>query len=229
MPFCGGGTSFPVYLGGDDDDTQAAILEGLNAAHGTAYDVSEGSNVYAENDAYADAIYGIWETNQRVANQFDPQRMTSMLPRWERIMRIVPPEGATMPERRREIARRWARNGRKTTDQDLFDEIYELVGDVLVAIEYDTVATATTFWPSGTPNVYAPWYSTISIAKVHVEPTAGMTYDEFCRAVGNAIVVLDARLPAWATWMTWANDFTTGLPEFILDNPHNLDWSVFDS
>lgn len=228
MPFCGGSSSFPATCGGDDDVVDA-ILEGLNAAHGTAYDVSETSNVYVENAAYADALAGIWDTNQRIANQVDPLRMTSMLPRWERIMKIVPSEGATMPERRREIARRWARNGVVTTNQSLFDEIEDVIGDVLVAIEYDTTGTATTFWPSGTPNVYAPWYSTISNARVHVEPTTSMTYDEFCEVVGKAIPVLDARLPAWSTWMTWAFDFTTGLPEFVLDNTHNLDWSVFDT
>jgi uncharacterized protein YmfQ (DUF2313 family) len=228
MPFTGGSASMPATVGGDDDVVDA-ILEGLNAAHGTAYDTSESSNVYVENAAYADAIAGIYDTNQRIANQADPQRMTSMLPRWERIMKIAPSDGATMPERRREVARRWGRVGVVTTDQSLFDEVRDVIGDVLVAIEYDIPATATTFWPSGTPNVYAPWYSTISIAKVHVEPTSGMTYDEFCQAVGQAIPVLDARLPAWATWMTWRNDPVTGLPEFILDRDHNLDWSVFDS
>lgn len=228
MPFTGGSASMPATVGGDDD-VYEAILEGLNAARGTAYDTSEGSNVYVENAAHADAIVGIWETNQRIANQSDPERMTSMLPRWERIMKIVPAADATMPARRREIARRWARNGVVTTDQSLFDEIKSVVGDVLVAIEYDTLGTATMFWPAGTPNPFAPWYSTISIARVHVEPTSGMTYDEFCQVVGQAIPILDARLPAWATWMTWAFDFTTGLPEFVLDHDHNLDWSVFDS
>lgn len=228
MAFCGGSASFPVTLGGDDGLGEG-ILEGLNAAHGTAYDTQQGSNVWVENAAYADAIVGLWETNQRIANQVDPLRITSMLPRWERIMRIFPPEGATAPERRAEVARRWARNGVVTTDQSLFDEVADVIGDVLIAIEYFDVGTATTFWPSGTPNPLAPWFSTISIARVHVEPTAGMTYDEFCRTVGRAIPILDARLPAWATWMTWRVDPLTGLPEFILDRDHNLDWSVFDS
>jgi hypothetical protein len=229
MPFCGGSASFPATCGGDDDDAYEAILEALNAARGTAYDVSEDSNVYVENAAKADAIRGIWETNQRIANQADPLRMTSMLQRWERIMRIYPLSDATPTERRAEVARRWARNGVITTDQNLFDGVKDVIGDVLVAIEYDTPGTATTFWPSGTPNVYAPWYSTISIAKVHVEPTSGMTYDEFCKVVGQAIPILDARLPAWDTWMTWRNDPVSGLPEFILDRDRNLDWSVFDS
>lgn len=228
MPFTGGSASMPATVGGDDD-VYDAILEGLNAAHGTAYDVSEGSNVYVENAAYADAIVGIWETNQRIANEVDPLRMTSMLPRWERIMRIVPADGVTTPARRREIARRWARNGVVTTDQNLFDEVRDVIGNVLVAIEYDSSGTATSFWPSGTPSSTTPWYSTTSNARLHVEPTAGMTDPEFYIEVGKAIDVFDARLPAWATVMWWRNDLITGVRGFYLDRAVNLDNCAFDT
>lgn len=226
MPFTGGTAPMPASMGGGVN-LVALILEALNAARGTAYDTSEGSNVYVENLAHARAIASAWGTNQRLANQFDPKRMTSMLPRWERIMRIIPSPTATMPERRREIARRWARTGQKTTQASLEAELRDAIGNVFVAIEFDTVATATTWWPSGTPNPVAPWYSTISLARVHVEAIPNMTEAEFYETSRKAVPILDARLPAWATWELWRNDIVTGMPGFFLDHARNLDNSVF--
>lgn len=226
MPSTGGSAPYPIQTGGGTP-LLMSILEALNAARGTAYDTSKTSNVYVENMAYARAIAGLWHTNQRMANQFDPLRVTSMLARWERIMRIVPPADATEPERRAEIARRWARTGQRTTQASIESELRDALGAVFVALDFDTVSTATTWWPDGTPNPLAPWYSTISLARVHVEAIPNMTEAEFYETSRKAVPILDARLPAWATWQLWRDDIISGTPEFLLDHARNLDNSVF--
>jgi hypothetical protein len=205
-----------------------AILEGLNAARGTAYDVTHDSNVYAENMAHARALGALWSTNQRLANQVDPARTTSMLARWERIFCLAPLGSDRRPARRRVLASRWRRVGVSPTTQSIVDELSAAIGPILVAYYHETIASALTYWPGGTPSVVAPWFSDIARAVVQVQAPPGMTDGEFYAGTQAIAPILDARLPAWMTWVWWRVDSRTGLKGFYCDAPHNLDNSAFD-
>lgn len=203
------------------------ILEALNRARGTAYDVSFDSNVYAENMAVARAIDNAWGTNQRLGRLADPAS-TSDVPRWERILGTVPNITATEIERRAFIVDRFARAGVPPTLQEVVDELTAALGPMFVAIHHLTPATAVTWWPGGTPNPDAPWYSTIAYIPVEVTQPVGMSDGEFVDRLSVLAPVLDGRLPAWVTWDWYVLDSSLALG-FILDDPKNLDREAFDS
>lgn len=203
-----------------------AILASLNAHRGTAYDTTETSNVYAENVAVARAIDNAWATNARVGYLADPQR-SGDIPRWERILDLTPSPTATEGERRRAVIKQWLRWGTTPTMQAVLDEAAAALGPLFIALHHETVATATTWWPGGTPNPDAPWYSTIAHITFEVAQPATMSDGEFTDRLALLGPVLDGRLPSWVTW-DWWTDNEDGTLGFILDDEHNLDTEAFD-
>jgi hypothetical protein len=219
--------------------TLRIIFEALNKARGTGYDTSEDSPVAAENFAFARAIWDVWETNQRMANVADPRRMSgAVLSRWERMFGIAVDPSETVVARRRAVGARFARNGLTPDAPSISDLIIALLGPVFVAIRHTPLAGAIVWWPGGTPNPDAPWYSTVARLLVKTVKPAGYTEQNFYDAVGGIHVALDPVLPSWTTidWYRnstahlggslWADDPDAG---FYLDDDHNLDNEVLDS
>lgn len=226
MPSNGGIAPGSLRTGGKKP-TLAFVLQSLNRARGTAYDVSVGSPAWIENMAYARAIVNAWETNERLSYQASPSRLTSTLTRWERILGITPDPAATLPSRRAAVLTIWQRIGVVPTTQSITDEL-ATVGAAFVAIEHQTLGNAVTYWPAGTPNTDAPWYSTLAHVVVKLQRTSTMTEGDFYAAAAKVSSVLSARLPAWCTFDWYRVDANTGLKGFYLDSAHNLDNSVFD-
>jgi hypothetical protein len=218
------------------------IVESLQAQRGPLYSTNLKSAVGVENNAYARALdrdaYGV---NERLANQFDPTRMTvdGLMPRWERIFGLTPPPGATEPQRRAAVTAAWQRFVQANNAQGLSDTITGVLGQpaapgsLLVEIQYLTPAEAVTWWPENpnpSPDAYqpTPWYSTLAYIAIKVQQPAGMTDADFTTAMNLATVTLDGLLPSCVTFAWWTTDTTVGADGFYLDTDQNLWRDAFD-
>ncbi len=227
---------------GGGTPTLKTILDGLNSARGTAYDTVEDGVVYAENEAIARMLWCAWEQNQRFANQFDPDRMTDFLPRWEAIFGLTPLDSDTDTERRRAVKERMLRIGVVPTRQELIDRLTVALGSAFVSYTNIELADSTQWvpntspaWPAGPPpavrNVttlsYDPtWYSTTAHILILVTRPSAMNIGQFWEALGRVYPILDAMVPAWVTWEFYVESPTGA--GFFLDEENNLDHYIFD-
>jgi len=132
------------------------ILESLNSQMGTSYDAdSQTSTVFIRNMALAKCINEIYNLAEKMKNQFDPDRMSEFIPRWEKIMGIVPAPSDTQPVRKRRIKARWNRIGRQPTRQAILDLLQDEMYPITVTLTNDTPATANFGWPYTMGKVYA--------------------------------------------------------------------------
>lgn len=222
-----GGLSYQRRYGGHAPRVQRA-LESMNRARGTAYDVTSTSTVYADNLAFARCIDGAWSTNQRLSNQFIPSKMTSFVPRWEKILGLFPLPTDTDNDRRNRIAAKMSRIGLQPNLSRLQTILSAGLGPVFDAVEFNTVAGAVTWWPGGTPNTAAPWYSTVAHILIRTHVPTGYSEGDYYASVASVNAFMDSEVPAWVTWDWYRYDAVNNVKGFYLDSPHNLDNSVFD-
>lgn len=240
----GGFHPYPRRFGGGRPRLRI-VHDALNAADGTAIDSSNPDTVaWIENMAAARVItfdgYGI---NERLSLQWDPDRMTAFLPRWEKILGIGASPTATEKDRRAQVKKRLRRFIEATAFHSrLLSRLQQELGDVFVAIEYLDIANANihapTGYPFGNPIDGFPWYSTVAHILVLVQKPTGYTEAEFYAAVGKVVPATDGLIPAWST-IDWYRA-PTGYPAvsvsggpsrsgFYLDAEANLDNNVFGS
>ncbi len=205
MPIHGGLTpGFERYGGGTP--ALKLIVESLCAQRGTLIDATQPSNVYLENLANARAIAECWSNNQRMANQWDPARMTEFIPRWEKILALHPADGETDTERRTRIAIQFARINQSGIYQVVYDALTVLLGDLFVEITTTPSTQAVVWTPSGwsvgttDPTGVLNFYSTVAHIVIRVSQPLGMTDGKFYSTVATINPVLDNLLPAWVTW-----------------------------
>ena len=225
-------------MGGGTPRTKR-ILESLIAARGTAIAVGDRTSVaYVETLAVARALAAAWSTNQRLANQWDARRMTSLLERWESIFAIRSHPDASDASRRHLIELAQARVGRAALLTTISAELTDALGAKFVAVEFISVANAIITAPDGTYPygiVVAdmPWSSTVSQILIRVQATADET--DFYDSVGLIADRLDSLIPAWANW-TWYRAPEFGAPSDVVGGPgaggfyldeRNLNESVF--
>ncbi len=151
MPAYGGYSVNPERYGGSKPVVQT-ILESLNSARGTAYDVTAESPVWVENMAIARAIADVWNTNELLANQFTPSKLTVMLSRWEKVLGLTPDPASTEYDRRAIVAERIARAGVPVTYSEVFDRVSAAIAPVTLSEIYHNPTTdpgVLSSWPGG--------------------------------------------------------------------------------
>lgn len=242
MPFTGGFSCGPERYGGGEANSSKPLLqivfESLAAQRGSAYDQTVSSIVGIELMAQARAItFDGYGTNQRLANQFNPQKMTAdgLLPRWERIFNVPPLPGDTEPVRRSRVAAAFARVGMANVHQAIVDALTAVMPALFSGtILYQGPNTATSIWPGAANNTTTvPWYSTIDHISIQLSVPAayqgvtGGVNALWWAAVGAGNNALDVLLPAWITWSFFILS-SHGTACFYLDEP-DLDLSVFCS
>lgn len=219
---------FPEKFGAEKGVHNVEILlEALLEADGTALAKDVDSYVWAERMAEARVLSYLWKLNRRLANQWDPRRMTDFLPRWERILGIVPNKDDTEVERRAKVGAKLASYGAEPINQVVVDTLIQVLGDVFGSIVHSTSATANGFVPGG---VNVPgganlpdgdWYSTI--AYLAIETFQGdLTNATFREKFGDVYEFLDDLVPAWVTFAPF-KDGPNGAG-FYLDQPQNLNY-----
>ncbi len=238
----GGYHPYPRRFGGGKPTLQTAH-ESLNEQRGSALDASNPSTVaWLEDMALMRAIvFDGWHTNQRLAHQWDPRRMTDMLARWERLLKLRPRLGATDKERRDAILDHFERFVGVANHAKLIKNLTAALGSAFVGIEYISAANAVITvpdgsYPWGTPNVVRPWSSTVAHILVQVTKPVGWSEEQFYEAASKVAPIADALAPAWVTYDWYrapaghAGIVVSGGPQaggFYLDDAHNLDNNVF--
>jgi len=241
MPAFGGLSPFPIRFGGGPSRVKI-VLDSLLAQRGSGYDTSRDSYVYAEALAHARALAAAWGTNFRLRRAWDPTRLTgTMLSRWERILGIVPATDDSDAARRARISLRFERIGFAALSGELTGRLTEAVGDFFVALEWIPYASAIIRVPDGTypwgsVSAGAPWASTTASLLVLMQRPSGFSESEFFDATAVVTEIVDAALPAWASF-AWYREPASGgtatpggpsLAGFYLDDEHNLDANIFD-
>ncbi len=223
----------PRRSGGQAGRPTEVILQALLEAGGTGLTDAVPSAQWAEALAEARAINYLWELNRRMANQWDPARMTDFLPRWERILGLVPLPTDTDAARRAKVAAKDAVYGEPPSRQVVSDLMAAVLGPVFVGLVYTPstialghVAGGATV-PGGVTLTDGDWYSTIAHLLVLVQQPAGMPDVDFYATVGQVRPFLDDLLPSWVTF-DWARDGTGG-DGFFLDDAFNIDNERFDA
>lgn len=214
------------------------MVTSFAAQLGTAYDVTSTSNVYGMALAYARAIAEMWSNNNRMANQWDPLRMSDFIGRWEAILGLYPLASDTPTDRRARIATALQRIGSTPTLQQVSDTVQTLVGStVFVGLIHTSSSTGPSYYTgSSFTNPYGSsivdWWSNVLHIAVRVQQPAGMSNADFKNAVGKMAPYLDSVLPGWCTWST-CQFLTISLPSgtpvagFYLDDPVNLNAEPF--
>ena len=240
----GGHHPYPRRFGGGKPRLRV-VHDSLNAARGSALDATNPDTVvWVENMAFARAIvldgYGV---NERLSLQWDPDRTTDMLARWEKIFRTTPSPSATAHERRQAIGRRLRRFVEAASlHSRLLRRLRDEVGEVFSAVEYISVDNAVIHvdgggYPFGDIVDGAPWSSTVAHILVLLEKPEGYSEQDFYNAAGKVGPAIDGLIPAWATFdwyrrpASGAAVAVSGGPSqggFYLDNDHNLDNNCFD-
>lgn len=245
----GGFHPYPRRFGGNrysGKPLTEVVYESLSASRGDAYDTEDGTTIVAiENKAYARAlVYDGWEVNARLALQWDPWRITDMLPRWEKVFAIFVPPGASDYARRKEVAKRWGRFGQVSNHARMKTVLADELGAFFVDLEYISVANAVVHvpdntYPWGTVVPGITWYSTVSHYLVRLQKPVGAIENEFYDAASKVTGILDPIANAFATfdWYRAPTDpghapiNVTGGPSaagIYLDEDANLDNHVFD-
>lgn len=231
MPFTGGLSPSPERTGGGTPTLQR-IIESLGSQLGTAYDTTTTTgSVYIQVEAFARAIWGAWQDNERLGNQWQATRMLDFLPRWESIYGVVPSPTDTVPVRQARITVLQSRAG-YANQQTLNDTLTSLLGSVYVATVNGNSATANVItpatWPIGSHDVFGvtDWSSTVAYIAVQVAKPTGWSDGDFYQTVGQIFPVLDSVLPAWVTF-DWFRQDIHGAAGFYLDET-NLDNEAFD-
>lgn len=232
MPFTGGYTPNPERYGGGKPLLKY-IVESLSNGLGSAYDPS--SKIFPELMAYSRALWGNgWSANARMANQWDPLRMTDFLSRWEGIFGIYASPTDTETVRRARVQASMQRIGAASNFAGINDTLTTLLGSsIYLGIPNLTSGSANvwtpTSWPFGTHDSTGAidWYSTVAYLPIKVAKPANMSYGDFYAKVGSVMPELDIRLPAWVTFDWYREDVHGGLG-FYLDEIPNLDNEAFD-
>ena len=194
--------------------------------------------VWIEEVATARAINAAWNTNERGANEFDPRKTMSMLPRWEKIFGIVPLATDSLSVRRARVTFFFQALGKSPTYGQINDDLKYLgttpdgQNSAYVGLVHTSSATGPLYYP-GSPfaNPYDPngtttfgvslvdWWSAVLNLSVQVTQPAGMPGTVFSDLVGAMGAYLDGALPAWMTFCFFQLNYAAG-PGFFLDTPN---------
>jgi hypothetical protein len=240
----GGFDPFPRRPGSRSARNVEALTKSMLRQRGTAYTDDPNSFVWLQSTCIARAIASAWETNQRLANQFDPYRTTDFLPRWEKIYGISPPPGATFSQRRTAVAARWILIGKAATRSGFEDVLRTLLPNTFVTVHYLSNHWAVNrtaenvFYPdTGTPfgthpshgtdptssNALGNWSSTIHHIAIELTQPSWMPNEDYYREARSIYSgILDVFLPTWTTFSAFKSNGET-FEGFYLDAAGNLD------
>ena len=241
MAGLGGFNPAPFKFGQASSTELEAIQDALAESQGTAIVRERGSTAWVENHATARVLYALYNDARRLGNVNDPKRMTSTLPRWEKILQIFPSESDTLADRRARVEVKLSILSAGTTIQVVNDYLTLVLGDMFVKLEFSDPLTATTHVPGGgtvsgggptfldgdnADPAISPYASSLGYVAILLQRPTNMTIELFYERAGRIYEEMDNLLGAWMDF-DWVNDGPNGAG-FYLDEERNLDNQRFD-
>lgn len=219
--------------GGQKNTAVEIIHKSLNSARGSAYqaydDQDNDTIVSMKNLAYAKAINEIHDSNIRLSNQWNPDKMLDFIPRWEKILGIIPNPNDSLERRKEIIAAKMTRWTQPANNQGVLDLIEVVLDDIFIELEHVDPNTNPGIIPGGgtipggaslgNGNWSAPC-AAISVRvwrKRDKEGNYFITYGEMIQKVQRLISMLNDYLPVW-TEIGWYHYFEN--PEIL--NPGTI-------
>ena len=240
MAGLGGFNPAPFKFGEAASTDLEAIHNAFADTQGTSLARERGSVAWVENHATARVLYALYGLAYRLANVNDPARMTSTLPRWEKILNIVPSDSDTALERRARVEAKLSLLSAGTTKQVVEDYLSLVLGDMFVGLKFSDPMEATTYVPGGGSvpsgptfldgeligDTMSPYASSLGYVAILIRRPANMTIELFYERAGRIYEEMDNLLGAWMDF-DWVNDGPNGAG-FYLDDERNLDNQRFD-
>ena len=224
----------PTSFGSSSGSDLEVMYNDLLASLGTAFANDHSSVVSVYMNAIARVFNDVFEQNKRLANQWDPLRMTDFLNRWEAILGIEPLTTDTLFDRRAKVNAKIGMTGKVGTQQVVSDLLRLVLGnDVFVSINNNDSNTANAYVlggatiPGGATIASGPWYSTVSYLPIKVVQPSYMDDLTFYQTVSQLYSYLESLVPAWVTYDWYRQSKTLGTG-FYLDDEFNLDNEAFD-
>jgi len=137
----------PKTFGSAASTDLQTVHDALADASGSALAKERASFEWVDTQATARVVLGMYNTAERLAHVNDPARMTDTLPRWEKILRLLPTGNLT--ERRARVAASLSLLSAGTAFQALDDFLRDLLGEMYLGLEFANPLTAKTRVPGG--------------------------------------------------------------------------------
>jgi len=219
---------FPLRLGGNSHKVISDIYEELNANMGTALSIEPGSLDDIETVATARALSIADRAIERRLVQIDPMGLSTLLPRWEAILAIVPAPGETRAARVRRVAARRTRT-RSSLGSGL-SLLAELAFDPWdTRLRFTDNAHAVKYWLGGIGAEAATatlfWTSSVAHLVVEYIRPAGASDEDVTSRRAACLEALEEFAAAWATFdtsETQEGGVNAGIYGFFCDQP-NID------
>jgi hypothetical protein len=235
----GGFNPSPSYGGDSSNSVNEIFLNSLNAADGNALNHDVDSYNYAENFAAARALADLFSTNVKMKNQFNTNKMTDFISRWEKIMKLVPDTNSSDNTRRQLIGNKLYNYGKSPTPQVINDLLKIILGPVFVKIiNFGWDINSNTYIGlssinnglnltsiNGVNMFNNDWSSSFAYILILVQQPDYMLDAQFYNIVKLIDGALEDLLSSWTTF-AWGRYNSLGQLGFLLDDPHNLDNSI---
>jgi len=240
VPGLGGYSPAPHQFGGASGTSLEGLQDTIAASMGGGLTNDPQTLLWAENHASARVWLDLYGLVDRLANQWDPYRITDFLPRWEAILGITPPRGSSLADRRREVLIRQILIGKGTVISALQDFLTLALNGIFDTIEYTDADTPDRYCPGGGaipggPTLLdgnalgsdmSPYYTRVGYIVVKVKKPGDISEEEFYRRVSTMYNTVGGLIAGWVGW-DWVRESPQG-PGFFLDEDLNLDNQAFD-
>jgi Uncharacterised protein conserved in bacteria (DUF2313) len=222
---------FPERFGGSTDSILEVLLRTLQENLGDAFSTDDDAYVTAELVADSRALGDLFNSIERLRSQWDPDRMTDFLPRWEQIFRLSPAPDASLVSRRAAVKLRMQAIGKSGNQQRIYDVLSTILGDALVSMvpgnttdQIGSIPGGLAI-PGGPTLVDGPFCSWVAALFIHVEKPSSMSAKDFENAKADVRPILNKTLAAWTDYVIYQNS-SDGVRGFKLDEP-DLDIEAF--
>lgn len=211
----------PLRCGNSNRADLQQISASLLQQRGDAITTAPGSIIWIETQAHARAIYSIWAINQKMAYQFDPNKMSDFIHRWETIVGVSSLPTDDFQIRQQRIAAKFAIINKFPTTQAIHDLIAAALNVTFLVLINDPASAAYTQFPGGSAIVggvqnvvNAPWLSKVHQILIETIHPPYMTDNQFYNTVNQIYNLLNAYLPSYDTfdwfWDSFSDDGYAG-------------------
>ena len=194
---------FPIQFGNSNRPDLNSITNSLLNQMGNAYTNTVGTLVWIQCRALAIMVNTVWITNTKLVNQFNPNKMSDMLARWEAIFQIIPLPNDTLGSRRTRVAEYFFRINKVPNLSNIDQVLTYLLPETFVGLIIENQSESISAFPNGfniiggQDSSNGPWGSTLSYLAVETQKPLSMSITDFNNNVSQIYALLKQALPAY--------------------------------